>query len=290
MATKTKAVKTKPVEAKDVDEIDVSKLREEPVEAAIVPAQGNAVAAPIEASSELAERMEEAVEALSSFDDIKLPIIRLTNDGFELREGEEPINEFTGIIVYTKQSNVFFEGKYKPGENKLPRCASFDGRLPNVDDPISTDCASCPYNQFDSDPAGGGGKRCKNTRPTFILVDNPDVPDSLSIMPKVLRISPTSLALVRNYITNLAADYNSFFSVRTRFSVFKKDDAQPYYNIKFNVVKRLNAQEKANVELVRSKWLTYMQQGHFGLDDIDVTPQETAKPEIQDVANGDVEF
>jgi hypothetical protein len=261
MAKKEKAVKTEPVTA----ELEV-------VQKAAPPAL-------VEPNAEIVVRIEEAVESLSSFDDVKLPIVRLQDDGFEVREGEDPVKEFTGTIIFTKQSNAYYKKRYKAGDTSLPDCYSSDGRAPDraVQEPVCDTCRECPLNQFGSDPQGEG-KACKNTRPTFILVDNEEDPETLPIIPKVLRVSPTSLGLVRNYITNLAADYGSYFAVKTKFSTFKKEESQAYFNVKFQVAKRLTPQEKANVKLVRSKWLTYMQQGLFGVDEMDMEARDVTPP------------
>jgi len=248
-----------------------------------------AVALKPQADAELAERLLETVDSLNTFTDIKLPIIKLKNGvGFFPRDGE-PVETFTGTIIYTKQSNAYFEGRYKEGDTSPPRCFSSNGNVPDGKDPISPNCPACPKNQFGSAKDGGEGKACKNTRPTFILVDNPDNPDSLSIIPKVLRISPTSLGLVREYITGVTADYDSYANVKTKFTVFKKQESQAYWNIKFSVAKKLNPQEKANVVAVRTKWLPYMQSGFFSVDEMDATPtaeMKTASPS----ATSDVEF
>lgn len=228
---------------------------------------------------ELQERLQGAAEALESFDDIKLPIIRLTEEGFELREGDDCVEEFVGTIIYTKQSNAYYSKRYKPGDSSPPDCFSADGKTPDQSSESiqHKECKTCPMNQFGSDKTGGDGKACKNTRPTFILVDNPEDPDMLPVMPRVLRVAPTSLALVRNYITNVAADFGNYYGIKTKFSIFKKEDGQAYYNIRFKTARRLTPQERVNLKAVRGQWLGYMQTGMFGMDleaePVNVTPE-----------------
>jgi len=289
MSKKTKAVKTEPVSTPQKAAVVEPILEAVP---AVVEPITNAVAIKVEAQEEIKERLVDAAEALESFDDIKLPIVRLTNDGFEMSEGAEPIHEFTGVIVFTKQSNVYYKKKYKPGVVEMPDCVSANGREPDssVESPVSKACKGCPMNEYGS-ARDGEGKACKNTRPTFILVDNPES-DMLSVMPKVLRISPTSLGLARNFFTNIAADFGSYFAVRTKFSCFKKDEGQIYFNVKMGVNGRLKPQEKANVKAVRSQWLTYMQTGLFGVDEVDVTPEASTTTEApaMDETQGEVDF
>jgi len=306
---KTKAVKTAPVgaeaiapeaepnmaEVMEAEETPPLEVEGVPNKPAVVEPKTTAVATKPEVDEDLKERLEEARESFDTFDDIKLPIVRLTNDGFEVTEGAEPILEFTGTIVYTKQSNVYFKSKYKPGVVTLPDCASSDGRTPDasIEEPVSPSCKGCKFNEFGSasDDEDENGKACKNTRPTFILIDNPDA-DGLATMPKVLRVSPTSLALIRNYITNVAADFGAYYAVKSKFQCFKKDEEQPYYNVKFTVVRKLDLQEKVNVKEVRKLWLTFMQQGFFGTDDIDVTPEASEAKDVspKSETEGDVDF
>lgn len=256
-----------------------------------------AVAKPLEIDPEIAEHIAEARETLESFDDFKLPTMSLKKEGFHIREGEDPVEEFTGIIVFTKMSNIFYKKPYKAGQTELPDCRSANGKFPDEDvtDPVNKDCGICPHNKFGSAP-DEVGKLCKNTRPTFILVDNPDS-DTLPIIPRILRIPPTSLKFIRKFMGDIATDYGSYFSVKTKFRAYKVDDAQEYFNIKFTVTKRLTKQEKVNVKAVRDNWLSYMQQGLFGvdIDPVNVTStggekDVTNSVKVEDPTSGEVEF
>jgi hypothetical protein len=268
--TKTKAVKT------------------EPVGTEVVEKKANTAVAVKEASPELVERLEEAKETLAHIgDDLVLPVIRLTNDGFEMSEGAEPIEEFLGTIIFAKKSNVYYKGRYKSGSTELPDCASSDGLLPNkdIEKPVHKECKTCPYNAFGS-ADDGDGKKCKNTQPLFILVDNDG---ETGIMPKVLRVPPTSLVGIRTYLTNIACDYGLMYSVKTRISLYKKEDTQAYFNIRFGSVKRLGAQDKVNAREILTLWKPLMVSGMFGADMVDVTPEEdTPQPPLPE--QGEVRF
>lgn len=240
----------------------------------------------VAADPELKERIQEAVETLSQFDDMKLPVIRMTDDGFELYEGMEPVESFTGILIATKRANVYFEGRYKPGTKTPPRCSSPDGITPDTLNPISPTCKECPMNQFGSD---GEAKPCKNTRPMFILVDNPDS-EGLPIIPKVLRISPTSLKAAQTYGVNLAADFGALYSVRTRFLIWKKEESQKYFNIKFGVAGKVTPQEKANAKAITDQWMNYIRVGQFGLDVMDLEPEVKDITPVLSESQGEVSF
>lgn len=237
-------------------------------------------------SEEVQERLEEAQEALETFgeDDMKLPKIVL-KDGFKMAEGEEPILQFDGTIVYTKQANAYYEKTYKAGNTNPPDCFSPDGKMPDasIDKPKHSNCKDCPLNKFGSDTKGGDGKACKNTRPTFILVDNDE--GEQAIMPKVLRVPPTSLKNIREYIFNLASSSGSYFNVKTRFKAVKKDD---YYIVQFQNLGKIDAQQKADVKAVRNLWLAYMKEGNFGIDEIEVEAKEPKA--VQDATQGEIDF
>lgn len=206
------------------------------------------------------EQLQEARESLDSFTDLKLPLIRF-KEGFTFAEGEDPVEEFEGVILYTKETNVYYANRYKPGSAVPPDCFSPDGRVPSVANPQSPDCKSCKHNQFGSSREGEG-KACKNTRPVYILTDG-------AVIPRVLRIPPTSIGLVKQYILKLATDYGSYMGVKTKFSAYKKTESQTHYNIQLSFAGKLNAQEKVNVAFIREGWLQLMKEQQFHAPDMD---------------------
>lgn len=204
---------------------------------------------------EIVERLRDAVESLESFDRVGFPMVRF-KEGFTMAEGTDEIEEFEGVIIYTKEMNAYYKERYKPGSRALPDCFSPDGKKPTTAKPVHTDCATCPMNQFGS-AKEGDGKACKNVRPLYVLVRNAETQE-LGIIPKQLRVPPTSLTLIRSYIMSVAADFGAYFAVHTKFGVFKKSDSQTHYNIKFSLGKRLTAQERADVLFIRSGWMPKM--------------------------------
>jgi hypothetical protein len=247
----------------------------------------------LKVSEELEHRLTEAREALETFDqdELQLPVIRFTNDGFEMSEGDEPVESFTGTILFTKSSNVYFKGRYKAGQTQLPDCASSDGVRPDPDikEPVHTNCKDCPYNQFGSadDDPDSNGKKCKNTRPVFVLVENAE--GETGIMPRVLRVPPTSLPNVKKYLMNVASDYGYPFSIKTKFSVYKKDETQQHLNIKFKMFGKLDPQKKVDAKEILALWKPLMVSGMFGADMVDVTPEEEQAP-VTTEQHGDVRF
>lgn len=206
----------------------------------------------VTATPEVVERLQEALESLESFASAALPKIHF-KEGFKMSDDDDAVESFEGIIIHTTEMNAFYPERYKPGEKKLPTCFAPDGKIPITDKPQSPTCASCPKNQFGS-AKEGAGKACKNVRPLYILVYNPETQD-YGVIPRMLRIPPTSLGIVKNYVMNLAADYGSMYGVRTKFEVYKKSDSQTHYNIRFATVSRLTPAEKANAQFIRQGWM-----------------------------------
>lgn len=247
---------------------------------------------PTGTSPEVSMMLADAFESLESFEGIGLSTLRFTNEGFHIVDGEPPVDSFEGILIYTKESNVFYEKTYKPGQNLPPDCASPDGKVPTSGENIQAkECKTCPQNQFGSSRTGDG-KACKNTRPTFFLVGG-------GVIPQVLRVPPTSLKYIRKYIMNVATNYGSYFAVKTRVSIFKEEEGQTYSNIKFQVAGPVKQETtitdgfitdlgKADVRAIRAGWMPLMQAGTFGIDEgsMQERPAEPAMPDVQvDVEN-----
>lgn len=264
--------------APSVDVGEVAEVKTTPVVAvAVVEAPELPVkTAPLQARPEIVERVNEMMETLGTFHNIQLPLVRF-KEGFTLAEGEDEVEDFEAVIVYTKESNVYYKGRYKAGSKEQPDCFSPDGRVPISNDPTkpvqAATCAVCPHNVFGSG-TDGNGKACKNTRPVFLLPKNTE--GEFSVVPKVLRVPPTSLGIIKQFMLGVAADYGSYSSVRTKLSLFKKSEDQAYYNIRFSVAGRLTKEEKADVAFIRQGWLKQMQQGNFGVDEDEINVTATA--------------
>lgn len=204
-----------------------------------------------EISEDLKERLDLAQEALESFDDAKMPPIRFKDGEFFLEEGSEPLSEVEGTIIFTHKSNIYFEKQWRPGQPvEPPRCFSPDGRFPNVENAIHKECKTCPKNQFKSSPTGDG-KACRNIRPMFILMKG-------SIMPRQLRVPPTSLKLVEQYCLGTVADIGSYWCLRTKVVPFQKDQGQTHWNMRFQRGEKLSKQELAEVMAIRALWMPTM--------------------------------
>jgi hypothetical protein len=91
---------------------------------------------------------------------------RLVEDGVETTIG----TTLDTIIIGAnpKVSKVYYDKPYDPAENMHPACVSNDGIAPdaNVENPISENCALCPFNVLGSKmlPSGAKSKMCADQR------------------------------------------------------------------------------------------------------------------------------
>ncbi len=147
-------------------------------------------------TGDLAEAIDEEMDGLGSlpFDRVKIP----SGGGlaFEIPGDDddtpESATEIVGVILDHHPVNAYWPAKYAGG-NEPPACSSYDGKQ-GIDRETGAikECATCPYNQFGSDPATGG-KACKNLHRVYILREGNPVP-------LILSLPPTSLKGFRDYI------------------------------------------------------------------------------------------
>lgn len=199
-------------------------------------------------SGEIGEIFAEEMDGLGTipFDLIKIP----SGGGlaFEL-PGETDDNptsapSITGIIVDHHPINAHWETEFDGSKNP-PDCSSFDGK--SAIDATSGElrqCASCPLNQFGSDPKGGNGKACKNMHRIYILLSGQPIP-MLLILP------PTSLAAWRNYLgKKIVARGKRPWMVMTKITLKREKNANgiAYSQAVFTKVAELTPAECAAIK------------------------------------------
>lgn len=199
-------------------------------------------------SGELADAIEEEMDGLGSipFDRVKIPsggTVAFEVPG-EDEENPDVVKEIVGVILWHHPVNAYWKEKFAGG-NEQPDCSSFDGKT-GVDRETGEckDCASCPYNQFGSDPNGGSGKACKNVHRVYILrEDNP--------VPIILALPPTSLKAMRDYIGKriLLRNMRSYDAV-TKITLKKETNAAgiAYSKAVFNFGGKLTPEQSAQAK------------------------------------------
>lgn len=229
---------------------------------AVAPAQPKNIALQ-GASDQVLEGLKIAKENMLAVDNFKLPRTKITGEGFELVEGAEPQKEMTGVIVFAKKTNVYYDKAYKKGDVSPPRCYSIDGETPVQDlrdkdgkalKPIHATCSGCPMAEFGTN-AMGTGKACRNLKPIYLIRKTEN---GLSIVPRQVTVTPTSLKAANGYFMDLTEMGFSYRNVATKITAFKKDSDDKYSVLKFAMGAKLTEQESKDVEAIRSQWLSAM--------------------------------
>lgn len=155
-------------------------------------------------------------------------------------------NKLDVVIVAHTTEYALYEGKYDPNNPQPPVCYAFgkdeESMVPHekAAKPQAENCATCPMNAWGSDPEGGKGKACKNTRRLALLpadcVNNPDgIADAEEIYVKLPVMSIKNWAM---YVNNVAAQYKRPpFGVITTIST--EPDAKSQFKVTFKSVARV---------------------------------------------------
>ena len=130
--------------------------------------------------------------------------IRVTQDKqFLLPDGTKTPGPLELVIVDFTSKNSFYEGAFDPKAISPPACFSIGQNplkmVPSDNAPVaqSTDCSSCPMNQFGS---AGTGKACKNSR--LLAVLPPDADENTPMW--TLATSPTANKGFDGFVTSVA--------------------------------------------------------------------------------------
>lgn len=137
-----------------------------------------------------------------------LPQISIRGNRFRLKmNGDETVLKENTLEVFlvTSRPNVsktFYENGYDPSaEAKGPDCSSADGQHPdsNIENPVNSNCQTCPNNAWGSKITGSGkkGKACSDYK--LVVLALAAAPDK----PFALRIPAASLKPFAAYIQKL---------------------------------------------------------------------------------------
>jgi len=148
-------------------------------------------------------------------------------------------NKLDVVVVASTVEYAFYEGKYDMNNPQPPVCYAFGkdeqqmSPHEKASKPQHTDCASCPKNVWGSDPEGGKGKACKNTRrlaliSADIIADPSKIADAEEIYVKLPVMSAKNWAI---YVNNVNAQYK-----RPPFGVITNITTEPDAKSQFKVV------------------------------------------------------
>ena len=120
-----------------------------------------------------------------------------------------PNNKMEVVVIDFLLENAIFAEKYNANKPASPMCYAFGrdektmGPHENSSDPQSELCHNCPNNEWGSNPEGGRGKACKNSRRIAImhadaLRDGPDGVEKANTI--MCKIPVTSIQNFSRYI------------------------------------------------------------------------------------------
>lgn len=182
-------------------------------------------------------------------------------------DGSESEKELNGIVVMFGDMRGWWSESDPSG--KPPECGSDDGvtgigKRWDGDEEARHDCASCKYAQFGSDPKGGRGQWCKQTRAVFMLRSD-------TFLPLVLFLPPTSLKPVQKFFLRLGSYGQAFNGVETSFSLVKdkNDDGQAYNKVEPRVARKLSPDEKAVISAYTRMIAPSLAKVQFSQEDLD---------------------
>ena len=175
------------------------------------------------------DHLKERVEPPSGF------MISTKGKTFTLPDGSADEGPLICVVLDWITGNTYFEGIYNPKNIKPPVCwalgrnvsevtASKNAPKPQHDGP----CKGCKQNQWESDPGGGKGKACKNTRRLLVV----PVGAGEDTSPWVLSVSPTGLKHFDKYVNTLSDTGVHPIEVVTEISMEPTED---YPSLRFKV-------------------------------------------------------
>ena len=205
--------------------------------------QAGALALPADLAAELAAEAKDAAAK-------ERPSVgRISLKSGVMSFGGAPVagNAMDAIIVGGAYRNVYYSGRYDPDHIVNPDCFALadddEGMEPheNVNSPQHENCAGCPMGQWGSDPNGGRGKACKQTRRLILLpadvLDQEDVP--AAILASELAIVDVPVTSVKNYanlVNTLSATINlPVWAVVT--NLYVTPDARTQFKLNFTAMR-----------------------------------------------------
>ncbi len=109
-------------------------------------------------------------------------------------DGEETLARIDGVIVYARDTRVYYKTAFGKGTGKQPPdCSSPDG-ITGKGKP-GGDCSRCPLAEYGSADEGAG-QACKQVKQIFVLRGD-------LLLPEVISLPPTSLKGARQFLLKL---------------------------------------------------------------------------------------
>lgn len=167
-------------------------------------------------------------------------------------DGDGPRNSIELVILKANPhlSKIWYEDGYVEGSNAPPDCSAANGLKPDagVPKPQHPVCATCPKNQWGSDPRGGKGKACGDSRRLAVVPEGDLSNESLG-GPLLLRVPAASLQDLATFSNQMQAKGYPYNSIAIRVGF---DPKESYPKFTFGAIRPLTDAE-ADVVIAMAK-------------------------------------
>lgn len=196
-------------------------------------------------------------------------------------------NAMDCIVLSAAYRNTFYKGRYDANNIKNPACFALNttdkGMVPDgiVTTPQHSTCDSCPNREWGSDPNGGRGKACKESRrlvllPASVLEDADPVNAIKTGELAILDLPVTSVKHYSNYINVLAASIGlPVWACVTNISV--KPNARTQFEVNFQGI-RAAGETDALIDALEARTAEATRIALIGYDSVDEGEDEEEVP------------
>ena len=186
---------------------------------------------------------------------------RISLKSGQMTYGGAPIagNKMEVLILSAAYRNVWYAGRYDANNVVNPNCFSLADTdadmVPhiNVREKPAAACGACPHNEWGSDPNGGRGKACKQSRRLVLLPATALKDGREGILGAEMAVMDLPVTSVKNYstfINTLAASANvPPYAAVTEVSVVP--NAKTQFQVQFRPLRVVGTMEELNA--VRSR-------------------------------------
>ncbi len=174
-------------------------------------------------------------------------------------EGEETLARLDGVIVYSRDTRVYYKLAFGKSSGKQPPdCSSSDG-ITGQGKP-GGDCSRCPLAEYGS-AEEGSGQACKQVKQLFILRGD-------LLLPEVVSLPPTSLKGARQFFLKLTTQGIPYYQALVGIELEKAQNAAgiQYGKAHLKFVRKLTPDEAARAQQYHQLCRTLAERVPTGLD------------------------
>ncbi len=174
-------------------------------------------------------------------------------------EGEETLARIDGVIVFSRDTRVYYKTAFGKSSGKQPPdCSSSDG-ITGKGKP-GGECSRCPLAEYGS-AEEGTGQACKQVKQLFVLRGD-------LLLPEVVSLPPTSLKGARQFFLKLTTQGIPYYQALVGLDLEKAQNAASiqYGKAALKFLRRLTPEESARAQQYHELCRTLAVRVPTGLD------------------------